>query len=43
MILGGVLAMVVPKHLFGLPLFSGVVIGLALCIAGAVIGARACR
>jgi uncharacterized membrane protein len=43
MALGGVLAMVVPKHLFGVPLFSGVGIGLALCIAGAVVGVRACR
>jgi hypothetical protein len=43
MALGGLLAMVVPRHLFGLPLFSGVIIGLALCIAGAVVGVRACR
>jgi hypothetical protein len=43
MILGGVLAMVVPKHLFGVPLFSGVVIGLAVLITGAVIGVRACK
>ena len=43
MALGGVLCMVVPKRLFGLPLFSGVVIGLALCIVGAVIGVRACK
>jgi uncharacterized membrane protein len=27
MALGGVLALVVPKHAFGIPLFSGVVIG----------------
>lgn len=42
-VLGGVLAMVVPKHLFGVPLFSGVLIGIALCIVGAVIGVRACN
>ena len=40
-IVGGVLAMVVPKHLFGVPLFGGVVLGLALMIVGAVIGVRA--
>jgi uncharacterized membrane protein len=43
MVLGGVLALVVPRHAFGVPLFSGVLIGLALCIAGAVVGVRACR
>ena len=43
MALGGALAIVVPRHLFGLPLFAGVIIGLALCIAGAVVGVRACR
>jgi len=43
MILGGAIAMVVPKHLFGLPVFGGVVIGLALLFAGAAVGVRACR
>jgi len=43
MALGGVLALVVPRHAFGIPLFSGVLIGVALCIAGAVIGVRACQ
>ena len=43
MILGAALAMVVPKHEFGLPLFSGVLIGLALLLAGAAVGVRACR
>jgi hypothetical protein len=43
MALGGVAAMVVPKYLFGVPLFSGVLVGLALCIAGAIIGIRACK
>jgi hypothetical protein len=41
--LGGVLAMVVPEHLFGVPLFAGVLIGIALCLAGAAIGVRACK
>ncbi len=43
MALGGVLAMVVPKHLFGVPLFSGVLIGIALCVAGAAVGVRASK
>ncbi|MGH3301263.1 MAG: SdpI family protein [Streptosporangiaceae bacterium] len=41
MALGGVLAMAVPRHLFGLPLFAGVVTGIALCVAGAAVGAGA--
>jgi len=41
--LGGVLAMVVPRHLFGVPLFAGVLIGIALCLVGAAIGVRACK
>ena len=41
--LGGVLAMVVPKHLFGVPLFSGVLVGLTLLLAGAAVGVRACK
>ena len=41
--LGGVLAMVVPKHLFGVWLFSGVLVGLALLLAGAAVGVRACK
>lgn len=43
MIGGGVIAMVVPKHVFGVPLFSGVGIGLALILAGAAVGVRACK
>jgi uncharacterized membrane protein len=43
MALGGVLALVVPKHLFGVPLFSGVLVGIALCVVDAVIGVRACK
>ena len=43
MVLGGVLAMIVPKHLFGVPLFSGVLIGIALCLAGAAVGVRASK
>jgi hypothetical protein len=43
MALGGVLAMVVPKHLFGVPLFSGVLIGIALCLTGAAVGVRASK
>jgi hypothetical protein len=43
MILGAALAMVVPKHLFGLPLFSGVLIGLAVLLTGAAVGVRACK
>jgi hypothetical protein len=43
MALGGVVAMVVPKHLFGLPLFGGVILGLALLLVGAAVGVRAVR
>jgi uncharacterized membrane protein len=43
MILGGALTMVVPRHLLGVPLFAGVLAGVALCIAGGVIGVRACK
>jgi hypothetical protein len=43
MILVATLAMVVPKHEFGLPLFSGVLIGLAVLLAGAAVGVRACK
>jgi uncharacterized membrane protein len=41
--LGGVLAMAVPKRFFGVPLFAGVLIGLALILAGAAVGVRASK
>jgi SdpI/YfhL protein family len=43
MILGGAIAMVVPKQLFGVPLFAGILIGLAVALAGAAAGVRACK
>jgi uncharacterized membrane protein len=43
MVLGGVLAMVVPKHLVGVPLFSGILLGIALCVIGAAVGVRASK
>jgi hypothetical protein len=41
--LGGVLGLVVPERFFGVPLFAGVLIGLALILAGAIVGIRASK
>jgi len=40
---GGVLAAVLPKHLFGVFVFGGVGVFLVLCILGAAVGVRASR
>jgi hypothetical protein len=42
-VLGGALAMVVPKHPFGVPVFAGVLIGIALSVTGAAVGVRVCK
>ena len=39
----GVLAAVLPKHLFGIFVFGGVAVLLVFCLLGAVIGVRASR
>lgn len=43
MILGGALAVVLPRHVAPGSLFGGVVIGAVLCVIGAMQGVRACR
>jgi hypothetical protein len=40
---GGVLAAVLPRHLFGACVFGGVGVFLVLCLLGAATGVRAAR
>jgi hypothetical protein len=41
--IGGVLAAIMPKHLAGIFIFSGVGVFLILCLLGAATGVRAAR